>query len=75
MATGGSDYNHPRTRITLLVGADDRGQQPYANEYFTRLKAGGSPMVTLEIVPNTPHGTLGTVEGRAAVRAALLRGS
>lgn len=72
IATGGSDYFHPRTRVHFIRGAEDPGQQAPSEFYAARLLAGGSPWVTVQIAPNTPHGVLGTAEGRSAVRAALL---
>lgn len=72
IATGGIDYEHPRTRLHFLVGENDRGMQGPASDYVARLRSGGSPWVTHEIVPNTGHSTTNTTEGRAALRAAIL---
>jgi len=72
IATGGNDYDHPRTRVHFIRGAEDAGQQATSEVYAGRLSAGGSPWVTVQVAPNTPHGVLGTAEGRNAVRAALL---
>ncbi|MGQ0562818.1 MAG: hypothetical protein ACT443_13205, partial [Gemmatimonadota bacterium] len=62
---------HPRTRVHVLVGANDPAVQPYAADYAARLRSSGSPWVEHDIVSNTPHSVLGSVEGRNAVRSAL----
>lgn len=80
VATGGSDYHHPRTRVHLLVGAEDfvmtdAGEGwmlPHAELYLDRLRRAGSPWVTLEQIPGTKHGILATQAGRDMLRAALL---
>ena len=73
VATGGSDYQHPRTRVHLLVGADDpMKMQAHASFYAERLRQAGSPWVTLETVPATPHDVLSTKVGREMFMSALL---
>lgn len=73
VATGGSDYNHPTTRIHFIIGENDAtGQQVVSSDYSNRLRSEGSPFVTVEIVPDTPHSITGTAAGRAALKAAIL---
>ncbi len=72
ITTGGSDYNHPATRIHFLIGQTDLNMQPLSKDYFDRLKSAGSPFVSYDIVPNTGHGVQGTPEGRAAMKAAII---
>ena len=73
--TSGDDYVHPRTRIVFLFGAQDRIQNGFPLDYIARLRAAGSPLVSVVVAPNTPHATMSTPEGLAAFRAALLAGA
>jgi hypothetical protein len=73
VATGGSDYNHSTTRIHFLIGQTDVNMQPLSRDYFERLKTAGTPFLSYDIVPNTGHGVQGTPEGRAAIKAAILK--
>jgi len=72
VTTGGSDYNHPTTRIHFLIGQTDLNMQPLSRDYFDKLKNAGTPFLSYDIVPNTGHGVQGTPEGRAAIKAAIL---
>ncbi len=73
IATGGSDYNHPTTRVHFIIGENDAtGQQVVSSDYSNRLRNEGSPFVTVEIVPGTPHSIISTAAGRAALKAAIL---
>jgi len=73
--TSGSDYLHPRTRIVFLFGEQDRIQNGFPLDYIARLRAAGSPFVSVVVAPRTPHATMSTPEGLAAFRAALLAGT
>lgn len=72
VATGGTDYNHPRTRVHFVFGENDEAQQTVGGDYADRLRNEGSPWVTSEIAAATGHGTMGTEQGRSAIRAAIL---
>lgn len=73
-ATGGNDYFHPETRIHFIFGAQDLAMQVVAGDYIARLASEGTPLLTSVIAPNTPHAVHGTVEGRSAIRSAILGG-
>ncbi|MBA3633969.1 MAG: hypothetical protein H0W58_14345 [Acidobacteria bacterium] len=72
ISTGGSDYNHPRTRVHFIIGEQDQGMQTVSSDYSLRLRNEGSPFVTVEIAPGTPHSVIETAAGRAALKAAIL---
>ncbi len=73
VATGGSDYNHPATRVHILIGENDLTPvKGPAADYVARLRSGGSPGVTLEFAPGTGHNITGTDTGADMLRAALL---
>ncbi len=72
VSTGGSDYNHPTTRIHFIIGSQDQGMQTVLRDYSLRLRNEGSPFVTVEIAPGTPHLVIATTAGRAAFKAAIL---
>jgi hypothetical protein len=71
-STGANDYVHPTTRIHFLFGAQDQEQQAVGGDYVAALASAGTPMLTSEVVPNTPHPVYSTPEGRAAILAAIL---
>ena len=71
IATGGDDYVHPETRIHFIIGSSDRGMQALGGDYYNRLVAAESPMVSWEIAANTPHGVFSTVAGRTALWNAI----
>ncbi len=68
---GGRDYTHPATRIHVIVGERDR-IAPHAEDYVARLRAGGSPDVTYERVPDMGHSIAGSPDGLDALLRALL---
>lgn len=72
VAGGGSDYVHADTRVHMLVGANDAQMVPHSQQLRDRLLDEGSPMVTWESVPGTPHWVPSTPTGRAMLRAAIL---
>lgn len=72
VATGGTDYTHPATRIHFIRGELDDNMRAPSEAYLTSLQAAGSPWVSMEIAAGTPHAVLGSETGRNAVRAALL---
>ncbi|MCA1672400.1 MAG: hypothetical protein LC799_09425 [Actinobacteria bacterium] len=73
IATGGSDYLHPTTRIHFIIGdADGSNVQGPAEDYAARLRVSGSSWVSMETAAGTPHAVLSSAVGRSAVRAALL---
>jgi hypothetical protein len=71
VAIGGNDYYHPTTRIHFIWGSEDLGMQDLGGEYYDRLVAAGSPMVSYEIAANTPHAVYSTPEGRTAIWNAI----
>ncbi len=72
-STGGNDYVHPTTRIHFIIGANDNPAiGKVSGDYSGRLIAEGSPQVTVEVAPNTPHRIMSSPEGRAALWAAIL---
>lgn len=71
VATGGNDYSHPDTRVHFIIGANDPKMQTVAGDYHDRLLDAGSPLLTWEIVPGTPHSIVNTPQGRAALFAAI----
>ena len=72
VATGGTDYYHPGTRLHFIIGGDDRGMYHVSKDYIYRLFAAGNPDITLQIVPGTPHNIMRTQAGRVALKNALL---
>lgn len=73
VATGGSDYHHPATRIHVIIGEND--QTPVtgpARDYIAQLRSAGSPWVTFEFAPGTGHNVTSTDAGASMLRAALL---
>jgi hypothetical protein len=71
IGTGGNDYDHPFTRVHVIIGERDRGMQQIAATYIDRLRAAGTAL-TYTIAVNTPHGVFSTEAGRAAIEAAIL---
>lgn len=68
--TGGDDYTHPATRVHIIVGAEDDGYiLAHGQDYGARLKQGGSPMVTVQVIPGMGHSP--SVQGLAVLRASL----
>ena len=72
VATGGSDYDHPMTRVHFIQGAQDRGMQTVGGDYYNRLRSEGTWFASWEIAPDTQHETYASASGRAALRAAIL---
>lgn len=70
--TQGSDYNHPQTRVHLIIGGDDRAMQAHGGDYFNRLNAQGSPRIRMQIVSGMPHAVTQSTAGMEALTAALL---
>lgn len=81
--TGGNDYFHPTTAIQFIWGEQDNAPSgapgvanapwvAYAYRYLARLLCEGSPYVTTQLVPNTPHAVQSTAEGLATIAHALL---
>jgi hypothetical protein len=73
VATGGSDYYHPETRVHFVIGAKDALMTHIAGDYYANLVTGGSPLVTFELVTNTPHKVTETSQGRNAIKDAILK--
>ena len=71
---GGHDYTHPDTRIHVILGERDR-VSPHAEDYVARLRAGGSPDVTYEVVPGMGHSIADSPDGLNALLRALLGSS
>lgn len=71
--TGGSDYVHPETRVTFLLGTKDGTNAPrHGQDYADRLGSAGSPMVSVNTVDGMHHTPWDTSVGVAAVKAAIL---
>ena len=69
--TGGSDYVHEQTRVHIILGGADASSAPdHARDYAARLKAAGSPYVTLQVIPGMGHSIVNSA-GLAALRSAL----
>jgi hypothetical protein len=61
---GGGDYQHPATRVHILMGALDKTLRAHGNDYLRALGAGGSPWVGYELVPGMGHGISEFTDGR-----------
>ena len=73
--TGGSDYLHPATRIHFIFGSEDNSSAvPHGMDYANRLRAAGSPDVTVQVIQGMGHSIVNP-DGLAALHAALLAGS
>jgi hypothetical protein len=71
--TGGNDFFYPRTRVVVILGAQDASSAPpHARDFATRLDLAGTPYVTLQVVPNMAHPIQQSQDGLAALHAALL---
>lgn len=69
--TGGSDYVHEQARVHIILGGADATPAPaHARDYAARLRAAGSPYVTVQVIPGMGHG-IGNPAGLAALRSAL----
>lgn len=55
VATGGSDYTYPNTRVHFLMGANDKRMLAIAKDWFNRAVAQGSPMMTWQVIPGAGH--------------------
>jgi hypothetical protein len=73
VATGGSEYLHPRTRVHFIFGDGDRGMQTVGGDYVERLRQGGTPYLTSELAARTGHEVYATAEGRATLWNAILQ--
>lgn len=70
--TGGTDYDHPNTRIEFLLGGQDRTTAPaHAELYIERLREAGSPMVRVQEIPEMEHEVLAQTVSREALIATL----
>ncbi len=66
-----SDYDYPQTEVRFLFGAQDCSEaMPLGKAYELAITSKKSEVV----VPATPHGLPGTVQGAEAVKQALLAG-
>jgi hypothetical protein len=71
--TGGTDYVHPATRIQFILGGKDTGPSiKHAADYFNKLMASSSPMVTWTTVPTMGHGIGQSVDGLNTLAVAML---
>lgn len=69
--TAGGDYDHPKTRVQFIFGAQDHTNSPtHGRTYEQALIDHGSPLVSEVVVANMGHG-IGSPDGLAALRAAL----
>jgi hypothetical protein len=70
---GGSDHSHPGTRVRFILGALDTTEAPpHALDYAERLRAAGSPWVSVVHVPGMTHDIQGSIEGLAELRRTLI---
>ena len=72
VATQGSDYTHPQTRVHLVIGGTDKAMQAHSRDYHERLVGAGSPLAIREVVPGMPHAVTQSTDGMAAMKAALV---
>lgn len=73
VASGGSDYAHPGTRISLLVGEDDARMRPQASAYADRLRAAGTS-ATVDVLPETGHDIAASPRALALLRTFIMDG-
>ena len=69
---GGTDYDHETTHVHVLIGERDP-ILPHARDYIARLRAAGSPVVELEIVPAMGHGIARSPNGLGVLLDVLTR--
>jgi hypothetical protein len=55
VATQGSDYHYPSTRVYILLGKNDAVQVTNVSDYVSKLAANGSPFVEVNIIPDMDH--------------------
>lgn len=73
VAFGDWQYVYPKTMIWFLFGENDRGNAvPQGMAYYQRLREEGSPLLHMDIVPNTPHAVPSTGEGAEMIRDIML---
>lgn len=71
--TGGSDFDHPNTRIEFIIGADDCGPAPaHAADYRDRLMRSGTSDVTMHVIEGMGHDIAASKSGLAALQDAIL---
>ena len=69
----GGDYFYPKTLVWFLFGEEDSPRTiQQGKTYYDRLVAEGSPLVGMEILPETPHGVHRSQEGADRIRDVLL---
>jgi len=70
---GNWQYNYPRTMVWLLFGEQDNTSAVGQGLLFhQRLLAEGSPLVRMNVIPNTGHGTQSSPEGANMIRDIML---
>lgn len=75
VATGGSDYEFPTTRIVIVLGREDRsGATTQAQVLAERMRSGGTPTVEVHVLPGEGHKVESSVEAVELVREAVLAG-
>ncbi len=73
LAFGTWQYVYPRTMVQFLFGDQDSG--PAASHgmfFFDWISQAGSPLVRMDVVPNSGHTTVATVQGANMIRDTLL---
>jgi hypothetical protein len=79
--TGGSDYQHPATRVHVAVGQLDKVMRAHAGDYVRRLAEGAavngsdddaSPFVGFELIAGMGHGITEFTDGRPLSQATEL---
>jgi hypothetical protein len=71
-ATGGNDFSHPGTRISLVLGERDPKMVDIAGDWRKRLEERQENRMTWTVVPGTGHQVYATPAGRSAVFSALV---
>lgn len=72
VATQGSEYTHPQTRVHMVIGEKDAPMQAHSLDYYNRLIGAGSPLVVREVVTGMHHSVTESPAGMAAMKAALV---
>jgi len=73
LAYGGWPYVYPKTMMHFLFGQQDiTSTAGHGRYYHDLLVRSGSPLVQLDVVPNTPHTVVSTTTGANAIRDVLL---
>ena len=68
-----TSYVYPTTRIQIIAGGRDTSSAPYhASDYYNKVLASGSPLVSSLVVASMGHPIAYSQAGLNALAAALL---